>query len=93
MIQVDNADIMATLITLKAEVEQRHSTSMRMVFSGGAEAHLLAEEICKLDWRRTPNIEADVHHDCTQLRQMWEWSSTLPDPGQRYGMPNECKTM
>jgi hypothetical protein len=36
---------MATLLILKAEVEDRIGSRMRMVFSGAAEAHLIAEEL------------------------------------------------
>ena len=42
---VHNADIMATLIQLKKEVEALTGTKMRLVFSGASEAHLLAKEI------------------------------------------------
>lgn len=38
---------MATLLVLKAEAEDRWGTTMRMVFSGAAEAHILAKEIGK----------------------------------------------
>jgi hypothetical protein len=36
---------MATLIKLKAEVEEVKSSKMRMVFSRASEAHLIANEI------------------------------------------------
>ena len=45
IIDVGNADIMATLLQLKADVEDKKGTRMKMVFSGAAEAHLLAAEI------------------------------------------------
>ncbi|EIW61570.1 composite domain of metallo-dependent hydrolase [Trametes versicolor FP-101664 SS1] len=45
VIEVSSADIMATLIRLKSEVEEKRGTYMRMVFSRATEAHLLAEEI------------------------------------------------
>ena len=45
VIDVGSADVMAALLKLKAEVEQNRGTAMRMVFSGAAEAHLLAKEI------------------------------------------------
>lgn len=45
VIEVENADIMATLLILKAEVEYRIGSRMRMVFSGAAEAHLIAKEL------------------------------------------------
>jgi len=39
---------MANLLILKADVEDKIGSQMRMVFSGAAEAHLLAKEISKL---------------------------------------------
>lgn len=45
VIEVGSADIMVTLLNLKAEAEERWGTSMHMVFSGASEAHLLAKEI------------------------------------------------
>ncbi|KAG6831393.1 hypothetical protein H0H92_010995 [Tricholoma furcatifolium] len=47
VIDVDNVDIMASLLIMKVEVEDRIGSRMRMVFSGASEAHLLAEEIGK----------------------------------------------
>lgn len=51
VIEVDSADIMASLLIMKADVEDRIGSRMRMVFSGAAEAHLLAHEISK--WIRS----------------------------------------
>jgi hypothetical protein len=45
IIDVGSADVMAALLELKEEVERKRGTKMRIVFSGAAEAHLLAEEI------------------------------------------------
>ncbi|KAI0638507.1 composite domain of metallo-dependent hydrolase [Trametes polyzona] len=45
VIDVSSADIMATLIRLKSDVEEKRGTYMRTVFSRATEAHLLAEEI------------------------------------------------
>jgi len=45
IIDVGSADVMAALLELKEEVEQKRGTRMRVVFSGAAEAHLLAKEI------------------------------------------------
>ena len=42
---VDSADVMATLLKLKAEVEAVKDSTVKFVFSGGSEAHLLAEDI------------------------------------------------
>ena len=47
IVDVGSADIMATLLQLKADVEDKKGTQMKMVFSGASEAHLLAEEIGK----------------------------------------------
>jgi len=43
--KVGSHDLMATLLTLKPEAEERLGTRMHIVFSGATEAHLLAEEI------------------------------------------------
>ena len=45
IIDVSNADIMATLIRLKNEVEEKRGSYMRMIFSRATEAYLLANEI------------------------------------------------
>ena len=51
MVAVESADIMATLLHLKAEVEHKIFTEtnlykeLKMTFSGATEAHLLAREL------------------------------------------------
>ncbi|KAJ7078720.1 hypothetical protein B0H15DRAFT_1025782 [Mycena belliarum] len=45
VINVHNADIMATFLHLKHEFETRGGSSLRMTFAGATEAHLLAAEI------------------------------------------------
>lgn len=50
MIEVDSLDIMANLLRLKLDVEDKIGSRMRMVFSGAMEAHLLAKEISKLEF-------------------------------------------
>ncbi|TCD67498.1 hypothetical protein EIP91_012303 [Steccherinum ochraceum] len=47
VIQVNSADVMATLIKLKADVEEQRGSHMRWVFAGASEAHLLAHEIAQ----------------------------------------------
>lgn len=42
---VDSADVMATLLKLKAEVEDVKDSTIKFVFSGASEAHLVAEDI------------------------------------------------
>lgn len=49
MIYVDNADIMATLLKLKAEHASVKGENIRMTFAGATEAHLLAPEIGAAD--------------------------------------------
>ncbi|PPQ72507.1 hypothetical protein CVT24_004823 [Panaeolus cyanescens] len=45
VVNVENADIMATLIALKHEYESKHCHSLKITFAGASEAHLLADEI------------------------------------------------
>ena len=45
VIEVQSADIMASLINLKKEIEIEHRTHIRITFSGASEAHILAKEI------------------------------------------------
>lgn len=47
VVDVGSADIMATLLRLKVDVEQARGSFMKMVFAGAAEAHLIAEEIAR----------------------------------------------
>ena len=67
VIDVDNLDIMASLLILKADVEDKIGSRMKMVFSGAMEAHLLAEEIgeCKV-------AGSDISCQCFfRLRRRW----------------------
>ncbi|KAF8633299.1 hypothetical protein AX17_004474 [Amanita inopinata Kibby_2008] len=45
LVNVHSADIMASLIRLKEEIEIETQSKLRVVFSGASEAHLLAKEI------------------------------------------------
>jgi hypothetical protein len=45
VIQVHSADIMASLINLKKEIETERGTLIQMTFAGASEAHILAKEI------------------------------------------------
>ena len=47
VVDVENADIMATLLRLKDEYETHSGGKLRLTFSGATEAHLLAHEIAK----------------------------------------------
>ncbi len=45
VLYVHNADIMASMIALKAEIEARTGNTIKMTFVGAAESHLIAAEI------------------------------------------------
>lgn len=45
VINVDSADIMATLIKLKQEIESDTKKRLQFTFVGASEAHILADEI------------------------------------------------
>ncbi|KAJ7026167.1 carbohydrate esterase family 9 protein [Mycena alexandri] len=45
VVAVESADIIASLLTLKSEVEAETGSTIRLVLSGATEAHLLAKEI------------------------------------------------
>ncbi|KAH9935455.1 uncharacterized protein B0H18DRAFT_975763 [Fomitopsis serialis] len=47
VVHTDSADIIATLILLKREVEEAYGSSVKMTITGALEAHLLAKEIAE----------------------------------------------
>ncbi|CAE6499562.1 unnamed protein product [Rhizoctonia solani] len=47
VVLVENADIMATLLDLKVELEDLSNSKLHLVFSGATESHLIADEIAK----------------------------------------------
>ena len=47
MVETNSADIIATLVHLKRQVEEQTHTSLRLTILGGAEAHLLASELAE----------------------------------------------
>lgn len=48
MVDVDSADVIATIISLKREVEV-NGGQLKLTISGAAEAHLLADELGQAD--------------------------------------------
>lgn len=73
VVQVQNADIIASLIELKKEVKTRTGTDIRLTVAGAAEAHLLAKELG----------EAGVGVILTPSRPFpddWESKRILPGP-------------
>ncbi|TFY65180.1 hypothetical protein EVJ58_g2133 [Rhodofomes roseus] len=49
VVEVESADIMASLIELKKDIEEREGSTIKMTFAGASEAHLLAKEIGEAD--------------------------------------------
>ncbi|EGO21300.1 hypothetical protein SERLADRAFT_417630 [Serpula lacrymans var. lacrymans S7.9] len=47
VVDVDSADIMGTLLLLKAEYEKASGKRLQLTFAGASEAHLIAKEISK----------------------------------------------
>ncbi|KAK7032843.1 carbohydrate esterase family 9 protein [Favolaschia claudopus] len=45
VVEAHSADIIATLIRLKKEIEHAHGKNLKMTITGASEAHLLAEEL------------------------------------------------
>ncbi|KAF9268136.1 carbohydrate esterase family 9 protein [Marasmius fiardii PR-910] len=73
VVEVHNADVMASLVAMKADVDDRVGGQMRMVFSGASEAHLLAKEL----------HQARVGVILTRMRPSyteWEGRRILPGP-------------
>lgn len=73
VVQVQNADIIASLIELKKEIQTRTGTDIQLTVAGAAEAHLLAKELG----------EAGVGVILTPSRPFpddWESKRILPGP-------------
>lgn len=71
VVDVESADVMASLVLLKQEVERETGQSIKMSFSGATEAHLLAKELS----------EAEVGVLITRPRpfpSFWETRRILP---------------
>ena len=49
VVETHNADIIATLILLKQEIEEETGHAMKLTVVGGTEAHLLASELAAAD--------------------------------------------
>ncbi|KAI0029655.1 carbohydrate esterase family 9 protein [Vararia minispora EC-137] len=73
VVHTDNADVIATVITLKKEVEEKTGARLRVTIAGGAESHLLAEQL----------KAADVGVVILSTRPfpgLWESQRILPGP-------------
>lgn len=49
VVETNNADVIATVVKLKEEIEEKLGHHIRLTILGGAEAHLLAHELAKAD--------------------------------------------
>jgi len=47
VVEAHNADVIATLILLKKEVEEKTGATIHMTIAGATEAHLLVKEIAE----------------------------------------------
>ncbi|KAJ7638937.1 carbohydrate esterase family 9 protein [Roridomyces roridus] len=72
VVDVNSADIMSTLLILKAETENELGSRIRMVFSGAAEAHILAKDIARAN--------VGVILDAKPTVGVWDVRRSLPGP-------------
>ncbi|PIL36090.1 hypothetical protein GSI_01750 [Ganoderma sinense ZZ0214-1] len=73
VVNVGSADIIATLVSLKREVEAKAGVALRLTIAGATEAHLIADELAK----------ANVGVIVTPTRPYpytWDERRTLPGP-------------
>lgn len=68
-----SADIIATLIVLKAEVKRHVKTNIKLTIAGGGEAHLLAKELAKAD-------VGVILNPVRPFPASWETRRILPGP-------------
>ncbi|KAG6328372.1 hypothetical protein ID866_10717 [Astraeus odoratus] len=73
VINVNSADIIATLLRLKAEYEARTSKILQLTFAGAQESHLLAEKIA------SAGVSVIVTHP-KPYPTTWEERRILPGP-------------
>ncbi|GBE80175.1 predicted protein [Sparassis crispa] len=73
VIDVASADIMVTLLKLKAQIEEERGSTLRMVFARATEAHLIASEIAQ--------AKVGVILDPVRpFPQIWDERRILPGP-------------
>ncbi|KAI0635470.1 composite domain of metallo-dependent hydrolase [Trametes polyzona] len=73
VVDVESADIIATLIRLKSEVEHAHGTRLKLTLFGAHEAHLLAADI------RAADIGV-ILAPARSFPESWETHRILPGP-------------
>lgn len=73
VVEAHSADVIATLILLKREIEETNSVNLKMTITGATEAHLLAAEIARA------NIGIIVNPS-RPFPAVWESRRVLPGP-------------
>lgn len=77
VIEAENADIIATLLKLKAEVDTHTGSSIRLTISGAAEAHILSKELA------AANVGVIVSPS-RPFPEEWQSRRILPGPPLTY---------
>ncbi|VDB83387.1 unnamed protein product [Peniophora sp. CBMAI 1063] len=72
VVRVDSADIIASLISVKREVEEQTGAHLRLVLVGAMEAHLLAQELASED--------IGVLVQARSFPYVWDSKRILPGP-------------
>lgn len=72
VVNVESADIIATLLVLKKEVEAAKGNTIRLTITGATEAHLLAEQIGRA------GVGVILHQ--RPYPSIWEQKRILPGP-------------
>jgi len=77
VVYAKNADIIASLVVLKAEVEAQSNVPMKLTIMGGAEAHLLAPELAEANVGVIVSPVRSFPHSW-EGRRMWVVYSLYP---------------
>jgi hypothetical protein len=70
VVEVENDDIIATLISLKKEVERARKSSVKLTLVGASEAHILAKELHEANVGIILNPSRPFPHEWEE-RNMW----------------------
>jgi len=73
VVQTHNADIIATLVLLKSQVETHTGSAIQLTITGATEAHILAEELGRA------NVGVILNPVCP-FPSVWDARRVLPGP-------------
>ncbi|KZT43545.1 hypothetical protein SISSUDRAFT_1039974 [Sistotremastrum suecicum HHB10207 ss-3] len=73
VVEVHDLNIIGTLLTLKAEIEEQTQIKIKMTISGASEAHLLAEELSRAE-------VSVILNPSRPFPTIWEKRQILPGP-------------